>query len=129
MAKEINRMYFSSEMVATGEMTKLITLLCEQAYCKQDHDLALYNDIRIHPEDLGAFSVEWVQLPWSGEYGGNFRYVDEDEIVCFEREMPDRSYEYFASEEEYQERLAMLKNKETRDNADDEGSSPEATQY
>lgn len=125
--KTINRMYFTDSMVESGEMAKFIETLCAQAYCKQDPDIALYNDIRIHPEDCGAFSVEWVQLPWDGAYGGNFQYVDEDEVVCFEREMPDRSYQYFASEDEYRERLEAMQEAMRQDETDaDDEFSPEA---
>lgn len=124
--KEINRMYFTGAMVKSGEMAKFIETLCAQAYCDQDPDIALYNDIRIHPEDLGAFSVEWVQLPWDNSYGGNFQYVDEDEVVCFERKMPDHSYQRFASEEEYRECLEAMQRDET-DTEDD--TSPEAARY
>lgn len=129
MAKEVNHMYFSKEMVDSGEMTKLISLLCAQAYSKQDVDLALYNDIRIRPEDCGAFRVEWVQLPWNEEFGGHFCYVDEDEVVCFMRRMPDETYEYFASEEEYRERLAMFHKDDTADADIEDDSSPEAARY
>ena len=120
---KINRMYFSGPMFESGEMAKFIETLCAQAYCKQDPDVALYNDIRIRPEDCGAFSVEWVQVPWDGAYGGSFQYVDEDEVVCFERKMPDNTYQRFASEEEYQECLEEMQQDQTDT---EEEFSPEA---
>ena len=89
----MNKMYFSSEMVAAGELTKFVSILLEQSYSKSN----LYNDIHIYPEDLGAFIVEWVQLPWDHCYGGRFEYVDEEhEVVPIKNE----TIEYCVSEDD-----------------------------
>lgn len=100
----MNTQYFSKEQVEAGELTALLTVLMNQAYGKGNR----YNDIRIHPEDCGAFSIEWVEIPWDHAYGGEFRYISEDETVFLERQMPNGTYEYFSDEDEYQERLKQL---------------------
>jgi hypothetical protein len=87
-------MYFSKEDVEAGLMTKLIEYLCNYSYQCWSRDFALYNDIHIKPDDCDAFVVEWEQRPWSGEYGGHFEFVGEEQVVCNEVEFPDKHFEY-----------------------------------
>ncbi|MBO7732594.1 MAG: hypothetical protein J6S67_08570 [Methanobrevibacter sp.] len=103
MEKKVNSQYFGSQAVESGAMLKFIKALTDMCY--EDDDVALYNDIRIHPEDCGSFIVEWAQVPWDHSYGGSFQYVDEDEQVMIEREFPDKSYRTFYDEEDYTEQL------------------------
>lgn len=98
---EKNSMYFSKEMIEEGQLTSFLRELLEQSYGKGGY----YNDIHVLPADLGAFVVEWVQLPWDHDYGGSFQYVDDDQVVMREYEMPDGTYQYFETEDEQAEAL------------------------
>lgn len=103
---KVNRMYFSKEAVENGELQKLIDYLMSYSYSDNDRqNFQLYCDIHIRPEDIGAFVVEWTQEPWSGDWGGSFQYVDEDQLVMTEYEMPDGHFVYFENEEEYRDHL------------------------
>ena len=100
MSDSYNRMYFSKEDVEAGLMSELISFLCKYSYESGPRGLAHYNDIHINPEDCGAFSVEWVQRPWSNEYGGRFEYLQEDQMPCYEFQFPDGHYIYTPEPEE-----------------------------
>ena len=76
-------MYFSKEDVGKGLMQDFISFLCRYSY-ESEGDVPLYNDIHVKPDDLGAFLVEWVQVPWSHDYGGEFRYLSEEDIEKLE---------------------------------------------
>lgn len=97
----INTQFFSKEQVDAGEMTEFISLLTKQSYGKGNR----YNDIHIKIEDYGAFSVEWVEVPWSHAYGGSFTYVDEGQVVMTEYTFPDNHSELCYDEDDYKERL------------------------
>jgi len=83
----MNHVYFSKEQVTAGEMNKFLNLLFEQCYGEGND----YNDIHIYPEDLGAFTVEWEQVPWSHEYGGRFVFKDFEELYLDEFKADDES--------------------------------------
>lgn len=85
----MNEVYFTEEEVKAGNHIDLINFLMDQSYGKGN----LYNDIRIKPEDSGAFIVQWAQLPWSHDYGGRWVFLDEDEDVIVEIRMPDGTYQ------------------------------------
>lgn len=93
LVNNMNSMYFSEKEV--DAMYALIRFLNEQSY-KSEY----YNDIHIFPADLGAFIVEWAQNPWNHSYGGNFVYVDENQMVCTELKYPDGTFEYVGDPEE-----------------------------
>lgn len=99
----MNKIYFSKEQIAAGELTKFLNLLIEQSYGKGNE----YNDIHIIPADLGAVTLEWEAVPWSKEYGGHWQYIndDEDEVVAKWYNFPDNHSELLESEEVYQEIL------------------------
>lgn len=98
----MNSQYFSKEQVDSGEFQQLLSFLMSESYGSGNH----YNDIHIYPADCGAFIVEWVQLPWSHEYGGKgFQYVDEDQVVMLDRQFPDNHSELCYDEDDYKERL------------------------
>lgn len=101
----VNSQYFSAERVQSGAMMDFVNLLLKMAYEKDADGCGTYNDVHIYPQDLGAFTVEWAQVPWAHDYGGQFQYIDEDQVVLFERSYPDGTYDYFASEDEYKEAL------------------------
>lgn len=89
----MNSMYFSKKEL--DAMYELVRFLNEQSYKSES-----YNDIHIFPADLGAFIVEWVQLPWNHSYGGNFIYVDDNQTVCTELRYPDDTFDYVEDPEE-----------------------------
>lgn len=93
---KVNSMYFDKD--ARESMYKFIRLLNEMSY---DNDALLYNDIHIRPEDLDAFVVEWVQIPWTHDYGGEFKYVDEDQVVTTIVHLPDGTFEYTEDPDRY----------------------------
>lgn len=99
--KDVNSQYFSKEQVEAGELADFVTLLMKQCYGKGTN----YNDIRIYPEDCGAFSVSWANVPWDHSYGGGFVYVEEDQVVMTEYMFPDNHFEYCYDEEDYKNRL------------------------
>lgn len=102
----INSQTFSEAEVSSGAMSNFIKILCDLCYSeKPGAPSAIYNDIRIHPSDCGSFVVEWVQLPWDGKWGGQFGYVDEDELIMRECILPDNTIIYCVDEEDYKERL------------------------
>lgn len=64
----------------------------------------LFNDIRVHMEEA-TIIVEWEQVPFSGEWGGSFQYIDENHVVVYYGQFPDNHYEYFDSEDDFKEAL------------------------
>lgn len=98
---ELNSMYFSKEQVEAGEMIEFLNILLKQSYGVSKY----YNDIHIKPDDCGAFVIEWVNVPWSHDWGGRFEYLDDDQYSMTEYCFPDRHYELLRDKEEYDERL------------------------
>ena len=99
----MNRQHFSKEQIADGELNEFLDILLKQCYGKGD----TFNDIHIKPEDCGAFVIEWEEAPWSGEYGGHWQYIqdDEDEVVMKYYYFPDKHSEPFETKEQYEEAL------------------------
>ena len=99
----MNIQYFSKDQIAAGELNKFLDVLLKQCYGKGDY----YNDIHIRPEDCGAFVVEWETNPRSGEWGGHWHYIkdDEDEVVMKYYYFPDNHCELFETKEQYEEAL------------------------
>ena len=93
----VNSVYFSKEDVGNGLMAEFIATLCRHTYESEN----LMNDIHIKPADLGAFVVEWEQAPWDHDYGGKFEYVAEDQIICYDVELPDGTFIYTPDKDEY----------------------------
>ena len=92
--KKCNSMYFLDLDKAT-EFVKMLNTFSIQ-------DDLFYNDIHIYEEE-SAIIVEWEQIPHDKSYGGEFKFVDEDEVVALEKPFPDGHYELFFSEEQYKE--------------------------
>ncbi len=66
-----------------------------------------YCDIHTYYDDCNIYVVEWTQSSRDETWGtGGFKYVEGDEVVMIEREFPDKHYEYFLNEEEYEEALS-----------------------
>ena len=57
-----------------------------------------YNDIHIYQEECLVI-VEWAVIPYSREWGGSFKFVDDDETVMKEVNFPDGHYDYVFPEE------------------------------
>lgn len=98
---DLNRVYFSKEQIESGEFTEFLTVLMKHCYGEGE----MYSDIHIFPEDLGAFSIEWIQLPWDHEWGGGFKYVDDDETIYREYVLPDRSFIDLPVDSDFEEYL------------------------
>lgn len=57
----------------------------------QDLDNEDYFEIHIYQEETGII-VEFDKVPFSWEWGGRFKYMDEDEEVGINLCLPDNSY-------------------------------------
>ena len=93
-----NSQYFNREDRMEGKDVAFIKFLLEL------NQKDFFNDLHIYEEE-GALIVEWVQKPYSGEYGGSFRFVDEDQAVMKEIIYPDDSSEWIpvGSEKDFME--------------------------
>lgn len=103
----MNSQYFNKEQVANGELIEFLNVLMKQCYGAGEN----YNDIHIYPADCEAFVIEWDNIPWDHSYGGQFKYVDEDQVVLKEYLMPDNTFGYFVNDEEYKQFLADQEDK------------------
>lgn len=101
MKKEYNQVAFTPEEVEKGFHLELLNVLLNYNQKSEKH----YNDIHI-TSDGYCFIIEWDQVPYSHEYGGEFKYVAEDEVVMLEKHFPDNHIELCYNEEDYQEKLA-----------------------
>lgn len=90
----MNSMVFTDRNKLTNMINTLLDSDDDEFFC----DIHLYSEGQ-------ALILEWAQVPYSGKYGGRFKYVDEDEVVMYEGRFPDNHYEFFYSEEEYKEAL------------------------
>ena len=63
-----------------------------------------YNEIHIYQEER-LIIVEWEQVPFSGEWGGKFKFVEEDQTVMKSYELPNGEWIMFETEDEYKEYL------------------------
>lgn len=50
-----------------------------------------YNDIHVRTDPEGVAILEWEQIPHSGEWGGRFAHVAENEEVLERYYLPDNS--------------------------------------
>ena len=82
-----NSQYFSSEDRKRGKDIEFIKCLLNLDLSEHFNDLHIY-------EEEGAVIVEWVERPYTREYGGTFQFVDEDEQVMTEIIYPDNSSEW-----------------------------------
>lgn len=97
-----NTQYFAKEQYESGALSAFVKALMDQSYDAG----GTKNEIRIRPEDLGAYSVDWIQIPWSGEYGGSLEFLDEDQVIMTEFRFPDGHTELLEDDESFQGRLA-----------------------
>lgn len=95
---KLNQQYFSKEQIEKKEHLKLLDYLMSESYGAGDH----INDIRICPIDCEAFIIEWIQVdPNNSE--AKFQAIDDDQRVMTEYLLPDQSFIYFETQEEYNE--------------------------
>ena len=74
-----------------------------------DGDERYFNDIHIYQEESLAI-IEWDTIPYSGEWGGKWHFLDYDEVIMKEVNFPDNHYEYVFPED-VEERLSKLPSK------------------
>ena len=92
----INRMVFdTSDESESALFTNFLNALLEYNRTSR-YD---YNDIHISQEE-SLIVLEWVQIPFDGEWGGKFEFVDDDQQVVTEVTFPDGSYDYAFNQEE-----------------------------
>lgn len=72
----------------------LKTLIDYNADFDNDH----FNDIHIKQEE-NLIVLEWMQIPYSHEWGGTWQFVGEDEVIMKEVYFPDNHCEYRFPEE------------------------------
>ena len=112
MANKYNFQYFSKEQVEAGRLNDLLKVLMDMTYGDENRETK--NEILLVPQDMGAWGLAWVSVPWDESYGGSFKYVDEDEEILIRRYFPDNTEGLFYDEEEYQTALGeWLKNHPT----------------
>lgn len=58
-----------------------------------------FNDIHL-TTDGTCLIVEWVTRPYDNSYGGEFKYVEEDQAVLQELRLPDNTTRWVFPEEE-----------------------------
>ena len=97
----MNRQYFSKEQIKNKELEEFLELLIKHSISGKGDE---YSDIQ--PEEFGVI-LEWEVNPWSGEYGGHWQYIndDDDEVVMKWYYFPDKHGELFEAERDYKERL------------------------
>lgn len=72
----------------------------------KDSDEECYNDIHIYQEEM-FIVLEWERIPYSHDWGGKFKFIDEDAVVMFEKYFPDNHSELCYDEDDYNERLEL----------------------
>ena len=64
----------------------------------EDPDNSYFNDIHIKQEESFAV-IEWDTVPYSGEWGGHWHFLEDDEVIMKEVHFPDGHYDYVFPEE------------------------------
>lgn len=96
MNKDVNYQMF--DLTTANGKKHFFQLLETLIDYNNDSEEKYYNDIHIYQEDM--FSViEWNHIPYSHEYGGEFKYIAEDEVIMKEVYFPDNHYEFLFPEE------------------------------
>lgn len=101
MNRNYNVQFFGKEDVKKGLHLEFINSLLMFA---SKSECGYYNDIHV-TTDGETIEVEWCQRFYDCDDEGKFQFVDSDEIVMIEREMPDNTYRYFLDEEDYNNQL------------------------
>ena len=64
----------------------------------QDKEESHYNDIHISQEE-SFIIIEWDSVPYSHEWGGQWKYLEDDDVLMKEVVFPDNHYEYVFPDE------------------------------
>lgn len=96
-----NKMIFDAR--SDTELNSFHNLLNTLLSYNMSKDSDQYNDIHIYQEE-SLIVLEWVQTPYSKEYGAEFKLIDEDEVVLKDISLPDGTHSFVANdfEKEYQ---------------------------
>ena len=87
MKTEYNSQAFIPEEVEQGLVNKLIEYFLFFNKTSKDH----YIDFHVTTDSYCTI-VEWTDVPYNHEWGGSFEYVQEDEYVVHDLELPDGTY-------------------------------------
>ena len=90
-----NSQSFTPEEVSKGMVNELVGFLLNQNTQLEGS----YNEIRITSDGYCTI-VEWATVPYDGEWGGKFQFIDVDHEVFKEVIFPDNHYEYLRDNEE-----------------------------
>ena len=104
MKRDYNSMDFTPEEVKQGLHKKLLDYLFGYNEKSKKH----YCDIHVTTDGY-CTTIEWDCVPYSGEWGGRFQYIGENQEVGTWVELPDNSRHLVFSEEEAQEVLEDYK--------------------
>lgn len=104
MDKEYNSQAFTPEEIEQGLLHDLLNYLLD--HNKKNNNQ--YYDIHITTDGYCTI-IEWTDVDYNQEYGpdGKFEFVPAGSYVMIERTFPDGHYDYFSSDEEFEE---VLKN-------------------
>ena len=101
MSKDVNKIAFD---FTNEEEVKLFHKILDDII-ELSRNSDNYFDIRIRYEDCGIVILEFAQVPFDRSYGGEFRYIAEDECVFKEVILPDNTIQYAPDEETAKEIL------------------------
>lgn len=94
--KDVNSVSFSKEDVEAGLHLDFIKQLIDYNYKTSS---GFYNDIHIKYDGFTTL-VEWFENSLD-EYFGDFEFVDSEHEVMYIGTMPDSTYDYYGSKDEY----------------------------
>ena len=102
MNREYNYQAFTPDEVKKGLHLDLLNYLLEHNKKNETQ----YYDIHITTDGYCTI-IEWIDVNYNQEYGpeGKFKFVPADSYVMVEKTFPDGHYDYFGSEEEFEEVL------------------------
>lgn len=99
MKREYNHMVFDTtveeEINARNDLMNY--LLNYNMHCRRE-----YLDIHVYQEEVFTI-IEWTQVPYSHDWGGEFKFVGDDELVVKEVRFPDGHYDYALDEDHEKE--------------------------
>ena len=98
--KDVNSVFFSKEDVEAGLHLDFIKQLINYNYKTSS---SFYNDIHIKYDGYTT-TIEWFENSLD-EYFGDFEFVDSEHEVMYIGTMPDSTYNYYSSKDEYNKAL------------------------
>lgn len=98
MKTEYNSMYFQNRETALNFIKSLLEA--------DDGDDLHYSDMHVYTEE-GAVIIEWIQVPYSGDYGGKFTFIDENQFIETQLYCRDRGEYMYLSEAEDNEDIII----------------------